>query len=374
MIKVIFHIDLNAFYATCAEIKDPFLKNKPFVVGGSRVGKSGVITTASYSARKYGIHSGMNITDALNLYPSLITIPTDFSLYKKYSNLFIEFLKTYTNLVLKASIDEAYLDVTSLIKDKHALDLAKEIQDTLLSKYGLTSSIGIAPTLFLAKMASDLKKPMGITVIRKKDIVNKLFYLPVSKIHGIGRKTYPSLEFMGIKTIGDFTKKENRENILKIMKENTYESFLDHIMGRSSNVVDPKKYLIPKSISNENTLNFLIDERDLLLPLLDDLIDKTYNRLINEGCVTKTVNIKLRNNMFDTITRSKTLLDYSEDYDELKSNLLELFDLNYNNEPLRLIGVGFSNLILKKDLRVEINLFNYNEFTKREEELFKKTK
>lgn len=117
-IKIIFHIDLNAFFASCAIIKDPYLKDKAFVVGGSQTMRRGVVTTASYEARQYGIHSAMNINDALKLYPKLIVVPTQFSLYHKYSNLFFQYLKRYSDLVLAGSIDEAYVDFTEYAKKK----------------------------------------------------------------------------------------------------------------------------------------------------------------------------------------------------------------------------------------------------------------
>ncbi|PKK96684.1 MAG: DNA polymerase IV, partial [Tenericutes bacterium HGW-Tenericutes-3] len=164
-IKIIFHIDLNAFFASCAVIKDPYLKNKAFVVGGSSTFRRGVVSTASYEARKLGIHSAMNINDAFRIYPKLIFVPTEFSLYKKYSELFFSFLKRYSNLIIEGSIDEAYIDMTEASMKKHPMDLAKEIQDGLMKEYQLPCSIGIAPTLFLAKMASDMKKPLGITVL-----------------------------------------------------------------------------------------------------------------------------------------------------------------------------------------------------------------
>ncbi|MDR4969231.1 MAG: hypothetical protein RG740_06400, partial [Acholeplasmataceae bacterium] len=185
-IKIIFHIDLNAFFASCAMIKDPYLKDKVFVVGGSSTSRRGVISTASYPARKLGIHSAMNINDALRIYPKLIIVPTEFNLYQKYSNLFFSYLKQFSNIILAGSIDEAYVDMTEASKNKHPLELAKQIQDGLMETHGLPCSIGIASTLFLAKMASDMLKPMGITVLRKKDIVHKLFSLPIQDMYGIG--------------------------------------------------------------------------------------------------------------------------------------------------------------------------------------------
>ena len=371
-VKIIFHIDLNAFFASCAVIKDPYLKDKAFVVGGSATFKRGVVSTASYEARKLGIHSAMNINDALRIYPKLIIIPTQFSLYHKYSNLFFQFLKRYSNIILAGSIDEAYVDMTEKSKEKHPLELAKEIQEGLLKEHQLPCSIGIAPTLFLAKMASDMKKPLGITVIRKKDIVGKLFPLPIKEMYGIGKKTYPKLESLGIHTIGDFTKKEFKNSILSIMSEQSYDSYLDHIMGRSSDIIDPKKYQIPQSISNETTLNYPMDQYDAILQILKDLLEQTHERLVKEELVAKTIGIKLRTSDFDTFSRGVTLMEYSDDHDLFLERLENLFESNFNGQTIRLVGVYLNQVIQKKDLKIDFNLFNYQEFTKREASFYNK--
>lgn len=371
-VKIIFHIDLNAFFASCAIIKDPYLKDKAFVVGGSSTSKRGVVSTASYEARKLGIHSAMNINDALRIYPKLIIIPVQFSLYHKYSNLFFAFLKRYSNLVLAGSIDEAYVDMTEASKKKHPLELAKEIQEGLIKEYQLPCSIGIAPTLFLAKMASDMKKPLGITVIRKKDIVQKLFPLPIKEMYGIGKKTYPKLKNLGIHTIGDFTKKEVKPNILTLMSEQSYLSYLDHIMGRSSDVIDPKKYQIPQSVSNETTLNYPMDQADAVFTVLKDLLEQTHERLVKEELVAKTIGIKLRNVDFETFSRGVTLMEYTDSYDLFYEKMEQLLEANFEGQTIRLVGVYLNQVIQKKDLKIDFNLFNYQEFTKREEVLYKK--
>ncbi len=371
-IKIIFHIDLNAFFCSCAMLKEPYLKDKVFVVGGSGVTRRGVISTASYKARKYGIGSGMSLNDAFERYPKLMVVPADFKLYRKYSKLFFAHLREYSNLVLPASIDEAYVDVTELAEIKHPLEIAKDIQNKLLEKHGLRCSIGIAPTLFLAKMASDMKKPMGITVIRRKEIVKKLFPLPIKEMHGIGKKTYPRLEDIGIKTIGDFTRNSVKSQILDIMSEQSYESYLDHILGRSNDIVDPNKYSIHQSMSNETTLNYVMDLPEPLLKIIDDLIDMTHRRLIHEEYVVKTVGIKLKYQDFKLMTRSYSFNDYEEDISIIREQIHELFDKYYDGKPVRLIGVTFQQVMLKKDVKIDINLFNYQKFTKREERLFNK--
>ncbi len=371
-VKIIFHIDLNAFFCSCAVIKEPYLKDKVFVVGGSSTMRRGVVSTSNYNARKLGIHSAMSIHEALNIYPKLVIVPTDFRLYRKYSNRFFEYLKKYSNLVLPGSIDEAYVDMTESAKQKHPLELAKEIQDGLYETYGLPCSIGIAPTLFLAKMASDLQKPMGITVIRKKDIIHKLFPLPIKDMFGIGKKTYPKLMELGIKTIGDFTKDAYKKEILSLMSEASYLSYIDHILGRSSDLIDPDKYGIPKSISNETTLNYAMDEYDAIFDIIKEQLDQSYRRLEKEELVCKTVGIRLKDTDFQMINRSFTFNEYTDDFDKIFNQIQDLFEKNYDHKPIRLAGVALSQLLLKKDLKIDINLFNYQEFTKREAKLYKK--
>jgi len=373
-IKIIFHIDLNAFFASCAVIKEPYLQDKVFVVGGSSTSRRGVISTASYAARKLGIHSAMSINDALSIYPKLVIVPLNFSLYQKYSQIFFNHLRKYSPIVLEGSIDEAYVDMSEASKTKHPLELAKEIQKTLLEEHGLPCSIGIASTLFLAKMASDMQKPLGITVLRKKDIVQKLFPLPIKDMYGIGKKTYPRLEALGIMTIGDFTKKEYKEIILSVMSEQNYDAYVAHIMGHSSDLIDPKRYAIPKSISNETTLNYSMDSSDAIFKIMEELLEHTHERLINEELVTKTVGIRLRTDAFETINRSTTFLEHTDDYYQIHEAIEQLFEIHYDQKPLRLIGVFFNQVILKRDLKKDINLFNYQQLTKREEQIYQKEK
>jgi len=240
------------------------------------------------------------------------------------------------------------------------------MQQKLYEKYELPSSIGIAPTLYLAKMASDLKKPMGITVLRKRDIPKMILPLPIKELHGLGIKTYPYLEKQGIKTIGDFARKENKELILNYMTEENYQKFINSILGNSSNNVDPSKYDIPKSISNETTFSYDIDSYDLLLEELSSLYEVIFKRLIKENLLAKTITIKLRDTNFKTITRSKSLNDYSSDYNTFKDMMEELFYDNYNNKPLRLVGVGYNNIILAKEYEQDYNLFTYQKILNNE--------
>ncbi|WP_162146917.1 DNA polymerase IV [Acholeplasma granularum] len=360
--KVIFHIDLNAFYATCAMIKEPHLKKRVFVVGGQSSGAKGVISTASYKARKYGIHAGMSVIEALNLYPRLIIVPVDFKLYKEMSHKFMNVLDEYSPLVLQASIDEAYLDVTHLAQNTHPLKIAKELQKKLVDQYLLPTSIGIAPTLYLAKMASDIKKPMGITILRKRDVEKILYPMDISNIHGIGRQTYPKLKMLGIHTIKDFMDLSNLDKILKVMKENSYYTYREYILGNSTNIIEPDKYKVPKSISAETTFHTNIEEPTFLLEEINKQLDECLVRLNKHQMLTKTIGFKLKTSNFQTITRSVTINDYTNDPVIIKDHLQSLFESEFEEGTYRLAGAHLNNLIDKENEKIPFNLFTYEKF------------
>lgn len=368
-VKIIFHIDLNAFYASVEIILNPYLKDKVFAVGGrGSYFRGGVLTTASYKAREYGIRSGMNVSEALDRFPQLIVVPNNFKAYKKYSEIFYNYLKQYSNQIYQASIDEVYMDVTDLMDEIHPIELAKKIQKELNEDYGLPVSIGIGPTLFLAKMGSDYKKPLGITVMRKRDVKRRLYSKPINIVFGIGRKTNEKLSNIDIFTVEDFLNPENQKKIITEIGENAYYSTVDDLLGRSSDFVDVNKYAIPQSISNETTLNQDLNIIDLLKEMLDELFIETHERLIKEKLLCKTVFIKLRYSNFQTTTKTTSLAKYEDDYDRLNFLVNELFDVEYDGNPLRLIGVGFGNIIKKSDYREDRTLFNYKKLDKKKGE------
>lgn len=354
--KVIFHIDLNAFYASCHAMEEPYLNDVPFIVGGSAVLRRGVVLTASYKARAFGIRSGMNVKDAMDLCHTLRVIPSNFSLYEFHSKQFFSYLETMTKTMMKASIDEAYLDMTH---HKDPLKVAEDMQKTLLEKYQLPSSIGIASTLFLAKMASDLKKPLGITVLRKKDIVEVLFPQPLQSLYGLGRKTYPQLIEKGIKTIGAFTLKEHMLDVLNVMSHTMYQDFLHHIYGHSTNIVS-NTYDQPKSISQETTLNYPIDESDLIKEVMKPLIVEIVLKLIDKDLLAKTIGYKFKDASFTSRTRSKSLLHPTSNVTDIEDHIMTLFDLNFDHTPVRLIGV----FVLTYQEVEMFNLFTYERFVK----------
>ncbi len=363
-VKIIFHIDMNAFFASCAIIKEPYLKNKVFVVGGPGTSTRGVISTASYKARKYGIHAGMSTADALKIFPRLLVVPADYPLYREKSNAFMDLLSEYTDLMVQGSIDEAYLDMTEKSKEMHPLDIAKEIQERLLNEHQLPCSIGIGPTTFLAKMGSDIKKPLGITVIRKRDVEKILFPLPISNMFGIGKKTYPRLQRIGIETIGDFANPDNKDKVINMMSEKGYYGYLDCIYGRSSDVIDPNKYSLPKSISSETTFNYDINESSLILAEIHNQLSDCVRRLKKYHMKAKTVGFRVKKRDFTLITRSITLKSYTDDEIILRDALDDCFEANYDGELVRLAGAHLHNLSITGEEKVSYNLFTYEKFLK----------
>lgn len=361
--RIIFHIDMNAYFCSVHCKLNPTLRGKAFAVGREGTYK-GVLSTASYEARKLGIHSAMPIIEAYKILPTLLVVNSNYEEYKKYHYLFVNIIREYTNIIEVASIDELYADMTEISEKIHPVVLAKEIQLRLLRELDLPCSIGIAPTLFLAKMASDMKKPLGLTVLRKREIKEKLYPLSVKDIFGIGKKTYPKLIDAGINTIEDFMNPENEELIIKLIGNNSYSYAKNCILGKSSNEVIPDRYNNSKSISTETTFDIHKDSLVDILSVLRSLLRDIHGRLVKGEYVTKTVVLTMRDSQFNTISRRKTIDEYTDDI-FIFNNLIEdlLNELMDETKSYRLVGVGFSNIIKRSELKEEYNLFTINDKT-----------
>ena len=353
--KIILHVDMNAFFCSVACLLNPALRGKVFAIGRENSYR-GVISSASYEARALGIHSAMSLKEAYTLVPDLIVVSIEYSYYTYYHHQFTHILQQYSSLVEVASIDEAFIDITELSKTRHPLVIAKEIQLRILKEVGLSCSIGIAPTLFLAKMASDLKKPLGITVLRKRDVQTILYPLSVSDIFGIGKKTYPILINNNIKKISDFMNLENRNKILDLIGTTSYHNTYESILGNSTNIVDPNRRSESESISTSQTFDRIIQSQIEVLYELRKMTLELMNKLRKRKYYTKTITIILRNVDFKTITRSKSI-NYTDDFDEIYDTIVDLVEEHYKDEPLRLLGVGLSNLKEYHTLPKEYNLF-----------------
>ncbi|MBE6143730.1 MAG: DNA polymerase IV [Erysipelotrichaceae bacterium] len=357
MAKIIMHIDLNAFYATAETIKDPSLEGKPLIIAGSS--RRGIVSTASYEARKYGIRSAMPTYMARKLCPEVIIRGVDFELYQKLSSEFFGYIKRYTNIIEIASIDECYADMTECMKDVEDPEkFLKDLQDLLYKETKLKCSIGLAPTKFLAKMGSDYKKPMGITIIRRKDVSKIIWPLPIKDMYGIGKKTYPRLEKLGIYKIGDLATTESNE-VKKVLGK-SYEVFKMWANGYGSDEVIMEAQ-DPKSIGHSSTFLFDTDDYDEIKDKLFQLTQEVSARAKNEEKIGTTVTIVIKDTDFKSFTRSKTITEATNEVDDIFKVAIEQYDNNFAGRPIRLIGVTLSNLIDKSNFYVQMNLFNMEE-------------
>jgi DNA polymerase-4 len=364
MSKVILHIDLNAFFAACEVLRDPTLKGKPLIVGGAN--RRGIVSTASYEARKYGIHSAMPTYKALRLCPNLIIKEPDFKLYHHYSSLFFNYLKDHVSPLLEvASIDECYIDATERLKNnRNPIGFIKELQQTLLQEIGLGCSIGVAPTKFLAKMASNYKKPLGITIYRRRELANTLWKLPINEMYGIGKATAPRLLALDIKTIGDLVTTEDPE-VKKLLGESFF-TFKEWANGRGSDEVIAEEE-DPKSIGHSSTFMFDTENYEEISALFKEMSNSVSERAKREGKVGLTIQIVMRYYNFENVNRSVTLNKPTNNAITIFYEAMKLFDKNYKDEPLRLVGVTLQNLSDEGSLVEQLSLFDdFNEKSKTE--------
>lgn len=365
MPKVIAHIDLNAFFVRCEEIRNPRLENKPVAVGGN--GRAGIVSTCSYEARKRGVHSGMPTFKAKEVCPELIVINGHYRDYEVYSNEFINYIKQYTSKVEQVSIDECFADFTDQIKKiSDPIKYFKDIQNGLFKKTGLKCSIGISTTKFLAKMASDIKKPMGLTVIRLKDVEKILFNLPVDTYFGIGRKTAPRLHEIGINTIGDlyYGLKDENSKVFKFFGHFS-QDLINNLEGKSSNIVEEMVY-DPQSISTRSTLPFDISTFEGLKPYLIKVFEENFSRFEKLKKLAGGVTISYRYTDFKTQTCAKKLDNPTDDKNILLREVLEQFEQTYNKKSVRQIGVIFYNLSNRYETSIQMSIFDYEYYSERD--------
>lgn len=362
--RIIFHIDLNAFFASCEMAKDESLRDKPIGIGGST--NRGVLTTANYVARQYGVNSAMSVVEAKRLCPQLIILPVNFDLYHEYSEKFFSLLSEYVTEIERGSIDEGYIDVTDLSDDIHPLELAQQIQTRLLEEHKLPVSIGIAPNMFLAKMASNIKKPLGITVLRKRDLETILWPLPIESMYGIGKKTYPNLKLLGIHTIGDLVRYDQPHK-LELVLGNRVQEFIDKANGIDDRTVDPNRYVDMKSIGNSQTYSSDLYDYQDILEKLTALTRKVVRRVQEDSSVCKTISIQVRYNDFTQINRSFTREYHTDNFFEIYQTVERLYDENVAEKPIRLLGVSVSNLIDSSNFAHQLNIFQIKDVSKKDE-------
>ena len=355
MSRVYFHIDLNAFFASCEELLDPSLKGKPLVVGGKS--RRSVISTANYEARKYGIHSAMPMQQAEKLCKDLVIVNGHYAFYSDMSHQFMQIIHSYTDLVEKASIDECYADMTDVIcRYPKPLDVAFEIQRRVLEETGLRCSIGSGPNMFLAKMASDMKKPMGITVLRIRDVPEKMWPLPIKEMQGIGKRTVPLMEDLNIHTIKDLATYQDL-NALKPVLGKNIESMI-----KRANGYDDRTLMTDydsKSMGISETLLEDVTDYEELRGLIRTLCRRLSKRLKEAHKAGYHVSMRICYYDFRNANKSKKLSAPIWTSDDLFVQAMILFDSSYEEEEaVRLIGVSVSDFASEEFLTKQVSLFD----------------
>lgn len=342
--RKIIHIDMDAFYASVEQYDNPQYRNKAIAVGGS--GKGGVVAAASYEARAYGVHSALASVIAQKRCPNLIFVKPRFNRYQEVSRQIMKIFKTYTELIEPLSLDEAYLDVSYNKKDiSSAIKIAQLIRKEIKEKTGLTASAGVSFNKFLAKTASDLEKPDGLSAVLPEQALSFLAELPIEKFHGVGKKTADKMNGAGIFKGEDLLKLTKQKLIMDYGKSGAY--FYDMVRANDRREVQVNR--IRKSIGAENTfVETLIEEQDWL-----DELKKIHaiviERLGNKKRKGRTITLKIKYHDFEIKTRSKTLNAYTNDTDLIWQTVVDL--LNQPTLPeraVRLLGITISQLNVKK--------------------------
>lgn len=362
--KVILHVDMNSFYASVEMSYDESLKGKPLAIAGNVEERRGIIVTCSYEARKFGVKTTMPIWQAKKLCPQLIIQKPNFERYRKASLAIFEVLRQYTEIVEPVSIDEGYMDISECAEWGSPIEIAKSIQERIYNTMDLPCSIGIAPNKFLAKTASDMKKPMGITVLRKRDVSKILWPLNVDQMHGIGSKTSEKLLTIGIKTIGDLA--NAHETQLKQLLGINGIRLKERANGMDTRVVDPEAIFDHKSIGNSTTLPHDSTNQRELLGVLEKLSEKVAVRLKTKRLLGQKIGITIRYKDRRTITRSKMVTNPVIEKADIVNWATDLFLKNWNGEAIRLLGVTAYDVIEKEAAFKQLDIFSFQEDAEKE--------
>ncbi|AVD56372.1 DNA polymerase IV [Heyndrickxia coagulans] len=362
--RVILHVDMNSFFASVEMAENPALKGKPLAVAGNPKERKGIIVTCSYEARKFGVKTTMPVWEAKKRCPDLLIVPPRFELYKKASAEMFSILRAYSPLVEPVSIDEGYVDITGLEELGAPPAIAESIQQQILAELDLPSSIGIAPNKFLAKTASDMKKPMGITILRKRDIPRLLWPKPLIEMHGVGGKTAEKLSARGLFTIGDLAHAD--DFLLKQLLGIRGIRLKERANGRDPRPVDPESANVTKSVGRMVTLPEDTEDEHRIDAVLKKLADETAERMRKKEVAATNVGIMIRYADRKTVTRSKKSAGPVEIGNALFQAARTLFIRNWNGQPVRLLGITASGLTDRKAEAEQLSLFSYEEAAKKE--------
>lgn len=342
-IRKIIHVDMDAFYASVAQLDTPELKGKPIAVGGG--GTRGVISAASYEARKFGVKSAMSGRLAIKLCPELIFVKTDFARYTEISKNIRKIFYDYTDLVEPLSLDEAYLDVTENKKGNPSASLiAQEIRARIFNELNLTASAGISINKFIAKVASDYNKPNGQKTVNPEEVLDFLEQLDIRKFYGIGKVTAEKMYQKGI-----FTGKDLKSKSAEYLEENfgkSGKSYYYIVRGFHNSQVKPNR--IRKSLAAERTFSKNLSSEIFMLEKLDQIAEEVSKRLQKSQVSGKTITLKIKYSDFSLQTRSKTLPYFVSDKSILLETAKDLLYQEKMNNSVRLLGISLSNLNTEK--------------------------
>lgn len=339
--RVFAHVDMDAFYASVEIRDDPSLAGRPVVVGGSPRAR-GVVSAASYEARRFGIHSAMPMAQAVRLCPQLVIVPGDFSKYHSVSAQVMEVFGRYSPAVEPLSLDEAFLDLTGTLRTLgEPADVGRRIKRDIRAATRLTASVGIAPVKFVAKIASDLEKPDGLVVVAPGEVEAFLQPLPIGRLWGVGPRTREALESLGIRTIGNLAAADRKLLVERFGQHG--EHLHDLARGRDQREVVPDWEA--RSYSHEETFARDRADAEFLEGVLLDQAHRVSRRLRRDAVCGRTVQLKLRFSDFRTITRQVTLPSPTADAQAIYRAGRELFTRHWKHGAVRLIGLGASGIV-----------------------------
>ncbi|SMC55001.1 DNA polymerase IV [Janibacter indicus] len=348
----ILHVDMDAFFASASLIAHPELVGTPVIIGG---GNRGVVLSATYEARAFGVTSAMPMGRARRLCPQATVLPPEHELYSRISSAVMATFADITPFVEPLSSDEAFLDVAGAVRLMGSpATIAQRIRDTVADEQGITCSVGVASTKFVAKLASGLAKPDGLLVIPADEVVTFVQQLPVGALWGVGDKTEEALSRLGLRTVADIAHTP-RQTLVRALGEATGSHLHDLAWGRDPRSVEPVRR--ERSIGNERTFDHDVDDPDVVHRTLLALSDKVASRLRSADLVGRTVSIKVRFADFTTISRSRSLRDATDVSRDIAALARELYDaLGLQRARVRLVGVRVEQLSEASSTPVQVAL------------------
>lgn len=358
MERKILHVDVNNAFLSWTAVEK--LKNGetldirtiPAIIGGDEAQRKGIVLAKSNIAKQFGIQTGEPIFFARKKCPNIQIFQSDFNVYRKYSNALYNLLLEYTDKIERYSIDECFLDLTGYIpKPRKLIDIAYEISKRAREELGFTVNIGVAPNKLLAKMASDFEKPNKVHTLYQEEIETKMWILPVSELFMVGRRSLPKLQKMGIKTIGDLAKSDEKLLIKNFGKYGKMIwEYSNGIDNEEVNYIKEK----PKNIGNSITLPYDYNNIEKIEEVLLALVEQVSYRLRNQEMFANVVNIQIKTNEFKVFSHQRKL-DFATDSTKIiEKEAKKLLTEIYNNTPIRLIGVSVSGLVEKEERQISL--------------------